>query len=383
MNGESVADERGSGRWLKAELAQKVMRRRMLRIVSTVAMVGGLAKTRGAVEANAGTGRAGRGPWRIDTHNHAVPPKMQEWAVKAGILPPDRSKWPTWARWSLPAAEEVMEENEIAAAVTSSPAPFEVFKDAAQVAVGARVINESLADLVRERPRRFGFFAYLPLTDVDAALAEVDYALGTLGAEGVLLLTHVNGRYIGDRSFEPLFAELDRRHAVAFVHPQFLPGGTPPGIPDFMGDFLLDTTRAALSLMIGGTLDRHRNLSIILSHGGGFLPYMAARIDSRSHDEEGVEPATLRSHVRRFYYDTAMPTSPYATPSLLRAADHSRLLYGTDYSMRTAEAVRHVTQELTRDPLIGRRLHRRIERDNALCLLPALAKRVGAAVRLP
>ncbi|NBE93724.1 amidohydrolase [Nonomuraea sp. KC401] len=320
------------------------------------------------------------GPWRIDTHNHAVPPKMQRWAVQAGILPPDQSKWPTWARWSQAATEQVMEENDIAAAVTSSPAPFEVFKDTAQVATGARVINESLADLVREQPQRFGFFAYLPLTDVDAALAEADYALGTLGAEGVLLLTHVNGTYLGDPSFEPLFAELDRRRAVLFVHPQFLPGGTPPGIPDFMGDFLLDTTRAALSLMIGGTLERHRNLSVILSHGGGFLPYMAARIDSRSHDEEGVDPATLRSYVRRFYYDTAMPTSPYATPTLLAAADHSRILYGTDYSMRTAEATRYVTDGLAGDPVIGPQLHRAIERDNALRLLPSLAERMSVTV---
>ncbi|GAA4203597.1 amidohydrolase family protein [Streptosporangium oxazolinicum] len=325
-------------------------------------------------------GTGGTGGWRVDTHNHAVPPKMQEWAVRAGILPPNQSRWPTWARWSLAATEEVMAENEIAAVVTSSPAPFEVFKDATQVREGARVINESLADLVREQPARFGFFAFLPLTDVDDALAETAYALDTLGADGVLLLTHVDGTYIGDKSFEPLFAELDRRHAVALVHPQFLPGGTPPGIPDFMGDFLLDTTRAALSLMIGGTLERHENLSIILSHGGGFLPYMAARIDSRSHDEEGVDPETLRSHVRRFYYDTAMPTSPYATPSLLGSADHSRILYGTDYSMRTAEATRYVTQELTRDPLIGPALHRRIGRDNALRLLPSLARRMGVAV---
>ncbi|TYB60567.1 amidohydrolase [Nonomuraea sp. PA05] len=369
-----------AGNWLKAAWTEVMVRRRMIRTLGAVAMASSLAGTRGVTGATSPATEVGRGAWRIDTHNHAVPPKMQEWAVRSGILPPDQSKWPTWARWSQAATEEVMEQNRMAAVVTSSPAPFEVFADSAQVATGARVINESLADLVREQPKRFGFFAYLPLTDVDASLAETEYALDTLGAEGVLLLTHVNGRYIGDKSFEPLFSELDRRRAVLFVHPQFLPGGTPPGIPDFMGDFLLDTTRAALSLMIGGTLDRYPDLSIILSHGGGFLPYMAARIDSRSHDEEGIDPVRLRSYVRRFYYDTAMPTSPYATPTLLRAADHTHLLYGTDYSMRTAEATRYVTEQLTQDPLIEPRLHRAIERDNALRLLPSLARRMGVTV---
>lgn len=369
-----------AGNWLKEAWAEVMARRRAIRTLGAVALASSMASTRSAAAAQPETEEAARGAWRIDTHNHAVPPKMQKWAVEAGILPPDQSKWPTWARWSQAGTEQVMEENRIAAVVTSSPAPFEVFKDAAQVATGARVINESLADLVREQPKRFGFFAYLPLTDVDAALAEAEHSLDTLGAEGVLLLTHVNGTYIGDKSFAPLFAELDRRRTVALVHPQFLPGGTPPGIPDFMGDFLLDTTRAALSLILGGALERYRDLSIILSHGGGFLPYMAARIDSRSHDEEGIDPVTLRGYVRRFYYDTAMPTSPYATPTLLRAADHSRILYGTDYSMRTAEATRYVTDELARDPLIEPRMHRAIERDNALRLLPSLARRIGVTV---
>lgn len=320
--------------------------------------------------------RKGRAPWRIDVHHHAVPPSMQEWAVRTGILPPDRGEWPTWARWDLDATWRMMVTNEVDAAVVSSPAPYEVFQDTVHVREGAREINESLASLVGEHSERFGFFAYLPLTGVEEAVEEAVHALDTLGADGVLMLTHVDGKYIGDSIFTPLFDELDRRGAVILVHPQFLPGGTPPGIPDFMGDFLLDTTRAALSLMLGGILERCPRLSIILSHGGGFLPYMAARVDSRTHEEQGVEPERLEQYLKTFYYDTAMPISPYATPSLLGAADPSRILYGTDYSMRTEEAVEYVTEELERDPLIRAGLQRKIGRDNALKLFPRLTRRL-------
>jgi predicted TIM-barrel fold metal-dependent hydrolase len=83
----------------------------------------------------------------------------------------------------------------------------------------ARRINEYTADLVAKRPDRFGHFATLPLADIDGAVAEADYALGTLHADGVVLMASYAGRYLGDPAFEPLWAELDRRHAVVFEHP--------------------------------------------------------------------------------------------------------------------------------------------------------------------
>ncbi|WP_410601136.1 amidohydrolase family protein [Amycolatopsis sp. lyj-90] len=348
------------------------------RLLGSVGVLGAVGKLAGAGRAAAqDTVAEPTGAWRIDTHHHAIAPEMQNWLVRNGILPPDQDKWPTWARWSAEETLNIMDANGIAAGVMSAPAPFEIFGSPRQVAEAARICNASLAEVVKENPGRFGFFAYLPLTSVEDSIGEIEYSLDTLGADGVLLMTHVDGRYLGDPGYEPIFAELARRRAVCFIHPQFIPGGSPQGIPDFMGDFLLDTTRSAIRLMLSGTLDRYPDLPIILSHGGGFLPYMAGRIDSRTHSEEGVEPATLRRHVRRFYYDTATPTSPYATPSLLAAADPARLLFGTDWNMRTAEEVRQVVDGHVRDPALDSRARRRIGRDNALRLLPSLSERVA------
>ena len=72
----------------------------------------------------------------------------------------------------------------------------------------ARSSNEAAAEAIRSHPGRFGGFACLPLPDVDAALAEIDYARGTLRLDGVVLLTNYDGVYLGDSSLDPVFADL-------------------------------------------------------------------------------------------------------------------------------------------------------------------------------
>lgn len=347
------------------------------RRVMTAAAVATAAAVTGAGTgtASARPGGGGRREGRIDTHHHALPPDMREWAVEHGLLP--REGGPDWGRWDLNETLDTMDALGIAAGVASAPAPSEAFRDRALAVSGTRVFNESLAGLVRDHPARFGFFAYLPLLHVDVAIQEAAYALDELGADGVLLMANAGGRYLGDPAFEPLFAELDRRGAVAFVHPAGLADARPvPGVEEWIADFMLDTTRTALSLVNAGTLDRHRRLSVILAHAGGFLPYLGGRVEHAGRQGEGPNPAAFRRAVRRFHYDTAMPMSPYATPSLLAAAGAGRLLFGTDWPQVTRPEVDRTTALLDRDPSLGRQAHAAVNRENALRLFPALARRL-------
>ncbi|WP_378300347.1 amidohydrolase family protein [Actinomadura sediminis] len=309
---------------------------------------------------------------RIDTHHHAVPPKMRQWAVEQGMIPPTGG--PDWAQWTLSSTLATMDANCIAVGVASAPVPPEVFADRETAESGVRVCNESLAELVRDHPTRFGFFANVAMLHPDLALEQAAYALDELGAHGVLLTTSAAGRYLGDRAFDPLLAELDRRGAVVFAHP-FSPKGIVevPGVADHVADFLLDTTRTALSLIAAGALDRYRRLSIILSHAGGFLPYIAGRAEGWGReDDDAPDPAKIRRALRRFYYDTALPMSPYATPTLLGAVGADRVLFGTDWPANPASEVARETARFDRDPGLNRREHEAIARDNALRLLPGL-----------
>ncbi|GAA2076200.1 amidohydrolase family protein [Actinomadura alba] len=235
-----------------------------------------------AVSVGAAVPATASGTGRIDTHHHAVPPAMRKWAVDNGLLPPEGG--PNWGQWDLQATLDAMDDNGIAMGIASAPAPAVAFRDRALAASGARTINESLADLVRDHPRRFGFFAYLPLLHIDVALSEAAYALDELGADGVLLMNTAGGRYLGDKAFDPVFAELNRRRAVVMTHPDALPEDPEPlpGVENSVADFMFDTTRCALNLITSGTVDRYPRLSIILSHGGGFLPYIGGASNARA-----------------------------------------------------------------------------------------------------
>jgi 6-methylsalicylate decarboxylase len=346
-------------------------------LAATAAAIGSAcaeATSEQSVDADAGAAGARTG--RIDTHHHALPPEVKQWMVDEGLLPAEGG--PPWATWSLDGTLQMMDAHGIQAGVISQPAPSDLFIDRRRAEAGVRLVNESMATLVQRHPSRFGFFAYLPLAHVDLALEELAYAADVLGADGFLLMNHVEDRYLGDPTLDPLFEELQRRRAVVLTHPDELPNQAGvPGIATHLADFMLDTTRAAIRMMFSGVLERYPDISIILPHGGGFLPYVGARLSTSRFRGDGIERDQVREHLRRFYYDTASPMSPYSTPTLLTAADPSHLLYGTDWHQVASEIVAENAVALDNDPALDESTRRAIGRDNALALFPRLAQRIA------
>lgn len=303
---------------------------------------------------------------RIDTHQHIVPPRYGAWlheqGLSAGGLPiPD---------WSLEGALDMMQAARIERAVLSISTPSVHLGDDAQARDMAREVNEFCADLVKQHPQRFGFFATLTLPDVEGAIAEARYALDVLKADGVVLLANAGGTYLGDPAWEPLMDELNQRHAVMFVHPSFLPGPSVEGIPAYAADFLLDTTRAALSYAKSGALERYPHLKVILSHGGGFLPYAAERV-ARVCSPDGGNPAGI-DRLQQFYFDVALSSSPYALPALLAFAKPSHILYGSDWPHAPKARGLHFADMLDAFALSAEQ-RSAIHRGNALALFPRLA----------
>ena len=303
---------------------------------------------------------------RIDTHQHIVPPRYGAWlheqGLSAGGLPiPD---------WSLEGALDMMQAARIERAVLSISTPGVHLGDDAQARDMAREVNEFCADLVKQHPQRFGFFATLTLPDVEGAIAEARFALDVLKADGVVLLANAGGTYLGDPAWEPLMDELNQRHAVVFVHPSFLPGPSVEGIPAYAADFLLDTTRAALSYAKSGALERYPHLKVILSHGGGFLPYAAERV-ARVCSPDGGNPAGI-DRLQQFYFDVALSSSPYALPALLAFAKPSHILYGSDWPHAPKARGLHFADMLDAFALSAEQ-RSAIHRGNALALFPRLA----------
>lgn len=304
---------------------------------------------------------------RIDTHSHVVPPMYADWlrakGEAAGGLP-----IPAWDR---DAALSLMDRHDIAAAVLSVSVPGVHLGDDAAARSMAREVNDYAAQVVRDRPDRFGFFATLPLPDVDGALAELDRTFDTLGADGVVLLANHGGTYLGDARFDPVFAELQRRRAVVFVHPAVPPGLQPvPGIPPFAADFLLDTTRAAINLAGSGTLDRCPDVRILLAHAGGFVPYAAYRLALTAAGQGNAADGLRR--LQRFYFDLALSSTPTVLPSLLAFTTADHVTFGSDWPYAPDAAVAGMTHRYERCEL-DEATRAQIDRGTAATLFPRLA----------
>jgi predicted TIM-barrel fold metal-dependent hydrolase len=177
------------------------------------------------------------------------------------------------------------------------------------------------------------------------------YALDTLKLDGVGFLASVDGKYLGDPDLDPIFAELNRRKAVVFVHPNDPPPDRATGLdfPGTLTEFVFDTTRAAANLIFSGTLERYPDVRIILAHAGGTVPFLAWRLSLGDTSPKLREkaPQGVLAYLRRFYYETALSANPFALSSLQELADPSRIVFGS-------------------------------ERENALALFPRLA---GVTVR--
>lgn len=311
---------------------------------------------------------------KIDVHQHVVPPS---WV--AGLEKRNSRHHPP--AWTPEGAIDWMDANGIATGILSLTAPgFEGWSED-ETRTGTRQVNEYTAGLVARWPERFGNFCILPLPDVGGALEEVAYAFDTLHADGVVVFSNYGERYLGDPFLEPLWAELDRRGAVIFVHPTRLAQPELNGIPGPFVDFPFATTRAAVEMVMNGVLDRYQRMRVILSHGGGFLPYAAYRFASFGVSGRPGSPKSptfdtdmpdLLAKYRRFYLDTALSAGPSALSSLKAFADPTQILFGSDFPYASGGIAETFTAMLDQSPLLSLAEHTAVDRGNAKSLFPRL-----------
>ena len=134
----------------------------------------------------------------------------------------------------------------------------------------------------------------------------------------------------------PLFAELQRRKALVFVHPNASPDPSAHalGVPDALIDFTADTTRAIAQLLYTNTFARTPDVNYVFSHAGGTIPYLAGRFDIV--DEMGVIPGadgrdSAAETYRRLYWDTALSWTDPVLHMLRETVGMNRVVFGSDY----------------------------------------------------
>ncbi len=192
---------------------------------------------------------------RIDIHQHFVSPGFYATLNLKNATSPIPGL-AAWKGYSPASAVEALDRVGIATAMLSITAPGVWFGDVQEARKLAREMNEyAAARLVSDYKGRFGLFAVLPLPDVEGSLKEIEYAFDTLKADGVGLLTSYGNAWLGDPSFAPVLAELNRRKAVVYTHPtdSACCQNLIPRVANQMLEYPMDTTRTIASLIVSET----------------------------------------------------------------------------------------------------------------------------------
>lgn len=192
--------------------------------------------------------------------------------------------------------------------------------------------NEELARAAASRPERFRWLATVPLPWAEAAAREAERA-AAMGAAGVMVGTQVDGRELDAGELEPFWAAAEALGLAVMIHPAL---GQAPRLGRYYLNNLLgnpfETTLAASALVLGGVLERHPRLRLLLVHGGGYFPLASGRLDHgwrvRAEAQTVAEPPS--AFLGRFAYDTLLYDDGLLAALAARVGTE-RLLLGTDY----------------------------------------------------
>lgn len=310
-------------------------------------------------------------PRRIDVHSHFLPPDYSTALANNGHEKLDGM--PGIPPWSVESHLEMMAAANVSKSILSISSPGTHLvpgKDELGRNL-TRHCNSYAADLKKRHPDKFGFWAALPLPDVDAALREIDIAIEE-GADGFGMLTNYHGHYLGTSKLEPVFEKLDRVGATVFIHPTkpcihhggpndiattaATPFGDQYRIPMF--EFFFDTARAIINLFCSGTVDKYPNITYILPHLGGCMPPLYSRFTEYTHVVPGGNKldiqGTRQTLAKRFYFDLAgwvFDGSEGGQGQLKALVDgyqisYQQLLFGSDFPFTRTNFVKNFADRM-------------------------------------
>jgi 6-methylsalicylate decarboxylase len=294
---------------------------------------------------------------RIDVHHHMVPPC-----------------WGPKYTWTPATSLDPMDKNGVAIAILSvtQAAVGEVLNESSEKArTLARQNNEYGAQMVKDYPTRFGFFAAIPLPDQEGSLKEIEYSLETLKADGIGLWNVYGEKWAGDPEFAAVFDELNRRKAVVFFHPMRSPCCNFPGQRSML-DFDIETAQTINSFLVSGTFARCPDIKFIFSHAGGAITVLYPRImDGITPEMADKVPHGVEYELRRLYFDTAKANTPSILDALKDMVPVSQILYGSDVPVQKYSLTNPGFDAYTGFSASERKA---IDRGNAERLFPRLTK---------
>jgi aminocarboxymuconate-semialdehyde decarboxylase len=298
----------------------------------------------------------------IDAHAHYVPPKiverLREDGARYGISVVDQPPpacaclhfhyglkcRPFFSRLLEPVHERLASMHKQGVDRQVIAGWVDVFGHGLNVEQGTdwhRLMNEQLALFCRQQPDHFSFLASGHMPDATCAARELEHAVRQQGAVGGIVACNIEGVNLGELPLDEYWAAACELGVPVFLHPT-QPAPTPRTRKFALNQvvqYTFDTTLAVGSLIWSGVLDRFPQLQLMLSHGGGALPYLIGRFDvmhQRSHTADIVAEQAPSEYLRRMFYDTILH-EPQALRYLKEKVGIERMVLGTDDSFPPAD----------------------------------------------
>jgi predicted TIM-barrel fold metal-dependent hydrolase len=231
--------------------------------------------------------------------------------------------------------------------------------DPAEAASLAREANDLLAEAIRRHPDRLAGFATIPTPDPEAAVRELERAIGDLGFKGAVINGHVRGRYLDDPSFSPILERTEALGVPIYLHP------TPPPRPVFDTYYAglapevsarfstaawgwhIETAAHVLRMILGGVFDRHPKLQVIIGHLGESLPSMLPRLDRTLPPAVTKLARPLAAYLRENLHFTFSGFNFTATfLDLLLEVGVDRIMFSADYPYASMAEARQFLDRL-------------------------------------
>jgi aminocarboxymuconate-semialdehyde decarboxylase len=298
-------------------------------------------------------------PLVIDVHTHVLPPHWPDLRERYGY-----GGWVQLEHSGPGCARLVREGTLFRELAPNAWDPERRFEDLAQTGVDVQVLstvpvmfsywaraqdaldlgqrlNDHIAGLVQQHPRRFAGLGTLPMQDPALAVRELERCVRELGLAGVQIGSHVNGRNLDDPGVVDVLAAAQGLGAAVFVHPWDMLGSERMArywLPWLVG-MPTETALAICCMIFGGVFEKLPRLRVCFAHGGGAFPGTLGRIEHGFHARPDLfahNPTPPRAYLGRFYVDSLVHDAPLLR-ALIELLGERSIALGSDYPFPLGE----------------------------------------------
>ena len=226
--------------------------------------------------------------------------------------------------------------------ISTIPVMFSYWAQPKHTYLLSRLLNDDIANVVQNNPKRFVGLGTIPMQDEKLAVRELERCIQDLRFPGIQIGSNINGKNLSSQKFFPIFEAAADLGSCIFVHPWNIMGKNQMEkywLPWLVG-MPAETSRAICSMIFSGIFEKLPNLRVAFAHGGGAFPATIGRIqhgyDSRPDlcaIDNNVDPT---DYLGKFWIDSLVHDFDMLE-FLLKKVGNKKIALGSDYPFPLGE----------------------------------------------